>query len=116
MADTCAAFLAVARCDGVLGQVVNAASNFEISIGDTAALVADVMNVDVEISTDEQRLRPEGSEVNRLYGDNSRLRHLTGWQPAYGALEGFRRGLAITAEWFSDPANLICYRPGSYAV
>ena len=116
MADTCAAFLAVARCDGVLGQVVNAASNFEISIGDTAALIADVMNVEVEIRTDDQRLRPEGSEENRLYGDNSRLRQLTGWQPAYGALEGFRRGLAITAEWFSDPANLICYRPGSYAV
>ena len=105
MADTCAAFLAVSGCDKALGQVVNAASNFEISIGDTAALIADVMNAEVEINTDEQRLRPEGSEVNRLYGDNSRLRELTGWQPAYGGLEGFRRGFAITAEWFSDPAR-----------
>jgi NAD dependent epimerase/dehydratase len=114
--DTCTAFLAVAGCDGALGQVVNAASNFEISIGDTAALIAEVMNAEVEISTDEHRLRPEGSEVNRLYGDNSRLRKLTGWQPAYGALDGFRRGLAITAEWLSDPANLARYRPGSYSV
>jgi hypothetical protein len=54
--------------------------------------------------------------VNRLFGDNSCLRRLTGWQPAYGALDGFRRGLARTAEWFSDPANLARYRPGSYAV
>ncbi len=116
VADTCAAFMAVAKCDQVLGQVVNAASSFEISIGDTAALIADLMNAEVEISTDEQRLRPEGSEVNRLYGDNSRLRELTGWQPAYGGLAGFRRGLEITADWFREPANLARYRPGRYAV
>ena len=116
VADTCAAFLAVAGCDGALGEVVNAASNFEISIGDTAALIAEVMNAEVVIMTDEKRMRPEGSEVNRLYGDNRRLRELTGWQPAYGGLDGFRRGLAATAEWFSNPANLARYRPGSYAV
>ena len=72
--------------------------------------------MELEISTDEQRLRSEGSEVNRLYGDNRRLRELTGWQPAYGGIEGLRRGLMITAEWFSDPVNLSLYRPGSYAV
>jgi len=116
VADTCAAFLAVADSDAALGQVINAASNFEISIGATAALIAEVMNVELTIRTDEQRLRPEGSEVNRLFGDNSRLRKLTGWQPAYGGLEGFRHGLTLTAEWFSDPANLARYRPGSYAV
>ena len=74
------------------------------------------MNVELEIVTDEQRMRPEGSEVNRLFGDNTRLHQLTGWQPAYGGLEGFRRGLTQTAEWFSDPANLARYRPGTYAV
>ena len=58
----------------------------------------------------------EASGVNRLYGDNSRLRTLTGWQPVYGGLEGFRHGLERTAEWFSDPANLARYRPGSYSV
>ena len=116
VADTCAAFAAVATCDEALGQVVNTASNFEISIGDTAALIAEVMNTDVEITTDERRLRPDGSEVNRLYGSNTRLRELTGWEPAFGGLEGFRRGLAITAEWFGDPSNLAQYRPGSYSV
>jgi NAD dependent epimerase/dehydratase len=116
VADTCAAFLAVAASDLALGQVINAASNFEISIGDTAALIAEVMGAEVEILTDEQRLRPEASEVNRLYGDNTRLRQLAGWQPSYGGLEGFRRGLERTAAWFRDPANLARYRPGSYAV
>ena len=116
VADTCAAFLAVAESNAALGQVINAASQFEISIGDTAALIADVMNAEVEITTDVQRLRPEASEVNRLFGDNSRLRELTGWQPAFGGLDGFRQGLQKTAEWFSDPANLARYRPGSYAV
>ncbi|MCP9941918.1 NAD-dependent 4,6-dehydratase LegB [Cyanobium sp. ATX 6E8] len=116
VADTCAAFLAVAASDAALGQVINAASNFEISIGDSAALIAEVMGAEVEILTDDQRLRPEASEVNRLYGDNTRLRQLTGWQPSYGGLEGFRRGLERTAAWFRDPANLARYRPGSYAV
>ena len=85
VADTCAAFLAI-DCEASIGQVVNAASTFEISIGDTAALIADVMNVDVEIVTDERRIRPKGSEVNRLFGDNSRLRQLTRWQPSLAAL------------------------------
>ena len=116
VADTCSAFIAVAGCDSALGQVVNAASNFEISIGDTAALIAEVMNVEVELITDQQRLRPEASEVNRLYGDNGLLRKLTKWHPAYGGLEGFRRGLAITADWFGDTANLALYRPNSYSV
>ena len=116
VADTCAAFKALAECDAALGKVVNAASNFEISIGDTAALIAEVMNVELDIVTDEQRIRPEASEVNRLFGDNRLLHQLTGWQPSYGGLDGFRRGLAVTAEWFSDPANLARYRPGRYAV
>lgn len=116
VADTCRAFMAVASCDKALGQVLNAASNFEISIGNTAALIGEVMNVELEIVSDEQRIRPEGSEVNRLFGDNTRLRQLTGWQPAYSGLDGFCSGLAQTAEWFCDPANLSRYRPASYSV
>ena len=116
VADTCAAFQAIAECDAALGRVVNAASNFEISIGDTAALIGEVMNADLEIITDEHRLRPEGSEVNRLFGDNSLLRTLTGRQPDFVGLDGFRCGLEHTAQWFSDPANLARYRPDIYAV
>ena len=114
--DTCAAFIAISKCDSALGQVVNASSNFEISIGDTALLIADVMNVDLDIITDEERLRPEGSEVDRLFGDNSKLRQLTEWSPIYGGLNGFRKGIHITAEWFMNPANLALYRSGLYCV
>ena len=116
VADTCSAFHLISCCDAALGQIVNAASNFEVSIGNTASLIADVMNTQVDIVTDEQRLRPEGSEVNRLFGDNSLLQKLTSWKPFYGGIEGFRKGLEVTAEWFIDPANLVNYRPGSYSV
>ena len=89
--DTCSAFLALASCDQALGRVVNAASNFEISIGDSVSLIAEVMNADIQISTEQSRFRPSASEVNRLYGDNALLRELTGWEPQFGGLEGFER-------------------------
>jgi len=114
--DTCSAFLAVSETDALLGEVVNSASNFEISIGELVALIGEVMNVSLTISTEENRLRPPGSEVNRLFGDNTKLRKLTGWKPSYGSLDGFRKGLDITAKWFSNPANLALYRPGNYII
>ena len=114
--DTCAAFLAVAESDKTVGRVINAASCFEISIGETARLISKVMNAEVEVCVDEKRFRPEGSEVNRLFGDNSLLRELTGWKPAYAGLDGFERGLKETARWFSDSANLVRYRPSTYTV
>ena len=116
VADTCGAFQALADCDAALGQVVNAACNFEISIGDTASLIAEVMNVELDIVTDDQRLRPESSEANRLFGVNSLLLQLTAWEPRYGGLDGFREALESTAEWFSFLANLTLYRPSSYSV
>ena len=99
-----------------VGQIMNAASKFEISIGDTASLIAEVMGAEIELVTDEQRFRPQASEVNRLFGDNTLLCQLTGWKPAYGGLDGFRKGLELTSTWFQDPANLSRYRPGAYAV
>jgi len=116
VSDTCSAFQAISSCEAALGQVVNAASNFEISIGDTAALIGEMMNVELEIVTDKQRLRPEGSEVSRLFGDNSKLRQLTGWQPHYGGLEGFKRGLEATVQWFCDPEILSRYRHHIYSI
>ena len=74
------------------------------------------MNVELEIITDEKRLRPESSEVNRLFGDNRRLKQLSGWSPDYAGIEGFRRGIKETAEWFSSPSNLKFYRPDSYGI
>ena len=114
--DTCRAFLAVSNCEAALGKSINSASNFEVSIGDTAALIAESMNASIEIITDEERLRPERSEVNRLFGDNSLLRQLTDWAPEFSGLDGFKRGLQITSEWFVNPKNLAHYRPDIYSV
>ena len=114
--DTCRAFIAAASCDRALGIVLNSASNFEISIRDTAELIAQVMNAEVEIISDEERLRPDLSEVNRLYGDNSLLLSLTNWSPRYGGLDGFKSGLRITSAWFVKPENLAHYKSDRYCV
>ncbi|MEO5844851.1 MAG: NAD-dependent 4,6-dehydratase LegB [Caldimonas sp.] len=112
--DTVRGFVAVAECDAALGEVVNVGSNFEISIGDTARLIAELMGAEVTFASDEQRLRPAGSEVERLWADNSRARELAGWTPEYAGVEGLRRGLAETIDWFHDPANLRRYKAGRY--
>ena len=112
--DTVAGFAAALNSANGLGAVVNLGSNFEISIGDTAKIIADIMNAKIEIITAEARLRPENSEVERLWADNSKARNLFGWQPSYGGQEGFKRGLIKTADWFSQPANLRTYKADTY--
>jgi dTDP-glucose 4,6-dehydratase len=112
--DTVAGFIAVLESDQGLGEVVNFGSNFEISIGDTAHLIAEAMNIEIEITTDEARFRPENSEVERLWADNSKAKRLFGWQPRYGDRDGFKRGLVETAEWFGQPDNLRGYKADIY--
>ena len=112
--DTVAGFIAAMNSDKGLGEVVNFGSNFEISIGDTVQLIAEVMNTEIEIITDEDRLRPANSEVERLWADNSKAKQLFGWQPSYGNREGFKRGLTETAEWFAQPDNLRGYKADIY--
>ncbi|WP_413683846.1 NAD-dependent 4,6-dehydratase LegB [Prochlorococcus sp. MIT 1011] len=114
--DTCNAFMAVAFSDKTTGNILNSASRFEISIGDTAALIASIMNVNLEINTDQARVRPKTSEVDRLFGDNSLINKLTGWSPSFGNMDGFRRGLAITVDWFDKKENLSFYKQGIYSI
>lgn len=114
--DTARGFMAVAEAEACLGEVTNVGSGFEISVGDMAALVAEVMEADVEIELDPTRLRPQKSEVDRLFCDATRAGERAGWTPSFGGREGFARGLAATARWFQEPANLARYRPGSYAI
>jgi NAD dependent epimerase/dehydratase len=114
--DTVRGFVALAECDAAVGQVVNIGSNFEISVGDTATLIARQMGRDVEFITDERRLRPADSEVERLWADNTRARELAGWTPSYGGREGFQRGIGETIQWFSDAGNLRRYRAESYNI
>src|SRR5450759_1891732 len=114
VADTVAGFIAALESERSIGEIVNIGSNFEISIGDAARTVAELMKTDIEIVTDEQRLRPAKSEVERLWASNQKARELLGWEPRYGGPEGFRRGLAETVAWFSNPENLALYKPGMY--
>jgi dTDP-glucose 4,6-dehydratase len=114
--DTVRGFIAIAESEKSIGEVINIGSNFEISIGDTVQLIAEAMGVEIEIETDEIRLRPEKSEVNRLWADNRKAKQLVGWEPLYGGREGFKRGLAETAEWFSNPENLAGYKSDRYNI
>ena len=114
--DTVAGFVAALNSDAGLGEVVNLGSNFEISIGDTALLIAEAMNSKIVITTDEVRLRPKNSEVERLWADNKKAYKLFGWQPSFGDREGFKRGLAETAEWFLRAENLRDYKADIYSI
>lgn len=114
--DTARGLIAMLRSDNVLGEVVNIGSGFEISIGDTARLIADVMGGDIEIREASERMRPALSEVERLFASNSKAERLTGWTPRYSGRDGFERGIADTVPWFKEPANLARYRVGAYTV
>ena len=114
VADTVNGFIKALESDAAVGEVINLGSNFEISIGDTAQAIANVMGADIEILTDDQRLRPEKSEVERLWADNNKSKELLGWQPAYGGLDGFKRGLKETVDWFTNSGNLAAYKSDRY--
>ncbi|MDD3365319.1 MAG: NAD-dependent 4,6-dehydratase LegB [Syntrophomonas sp.] len=114
MKDTVGGFIAVAKTDIAVGEVINIGSNYEISIGGLVELIAEIMQVKVEIQTEQERLRPEKSEVERLWADNTKAKKLTGWEPQYAGHEGLKRGLTDTIAWFSDRENLKKYRSGIY--
>lgn len=112
VADTCRGFLQLARCEQAVGETVNIGSNFEISVGDTLNLIRELMGSDVEFLLDEQRMRPEKSEVFRLWCDNAKIRQLTRFEPEYD----IRRGLQSTIEWFLKSENLAKYKTDLYNV
>jgi dTDP-glucose 4,6-dehydratase len=116
VSDTVSGFIAALESDKGVGNVINIGSGFEISIGDTARVIAELMEADIEIITDGIRLRPEKSEVDRLFASAERARQMLGWQPSYAGLEGFKRGLAETIKWFREPANLATYNAEIYNV
>ena len=114
--DTVSGFIAALNSEYGLGETVNLGSNFEISIGDMAHLIAEVMNVDINIVTEEVRFRPKNSEVERLWADNNKAKKLFNWQPIYAGREGFKRGLEETVKWFKNPGNLKDYKADCYNI
>ncbi|MDI7211309.1 NAD-dependent 4,6-dehydratase LegB [Leptospira santarosai] len=114
--DTVSGFIAALNSDSAVGQVINLGSNYEITIGDTVKTIAELMKANIEIESDDQRLRPEKSEVERLWASNEKAKRLLNWEPSYGGLEGFRNGLIETIEWFMDPKNLFQYKTDIYNI
>lgn len=114
VADTVRGFIAAGESEASIGEVINVGSGFEISIGDLAHLIAETMGVEIEIETDDVRLRPEKSEVERLLASNEKAADLLGWKPEYGSRDGLKRGLRATADWFAEEANLRRYKAEVY--
>ena len=112
--DTANGFLAAAQSDAIVGQTINLGSGFEISIKETAETIAKLMNTKLELVDDEQRVRPENSEVERLHASIEKAKTLLGWQPELKGLAGFETGLKKTIEWFSNPKNLLRYKADRY--
>lgn len=114
--DTVAGFIAMAACDHAVGQVVNLGSGFEISMADTVDLIREIMDANIEIVTDDQRVRPDASEVERLRASNEKAKTLFGWTPTHSGREGLKRGLEKTISWFSDPAHQALYKADQYNI
>ncbi|MER5884998.1 SDR family NAD(P)-dependent oxidoreductase [Streptomyces sp. NPDC001941] len=112
--DTAQAFLAAGTtaAEKVVGRTFNAGTGGEISVGELTKLVGKLMDVDLEVREDEQRIRPANSEVMRLVADATRLREATGWAPAHD----LEAGLLDTIAFFRDPANLARYKTGIYNI
>lgn len=110
--DICSGFLALARAENVLGEEINIASGTEISIGELAHTIITMLHGDTKIITDDTRLRPKKSEVERLVGSHEKMKKLTGWQPKYS----LENGLAETIEWFTTTRATMKYKSEVYNI
>lgn len=108
--DTTEGFIAIAESDKTVGEEINIASQKEISIGDLANEIIEQINPKAKVICEEQRNRPEKSEVNRLLGSNEKIIQLTDWRPRYG----LSQGLGETIEWISR--NMNCYKTEIYNI
>lgn len=110
--DTCRGLVDLAQSDSSVGEIYNIGSNREISIGDTFNLIKELMQSQAEVVCDERRIRPEKSEVFRLWCDNAKIEKHTGFKPQVE----FREGLAKTIDWITQPRNLKAYKTEIYNV
>lgn len=110
--DTINGFLEISKCDNTIGEEINIATSKEISIKELANEIIKVINKDAKIICDEERLRPEKSEVNRLLGSNEKIKDLTSWEPKFT----FKEGIKETIDWFRKPENLAKYKSDIYNI
>jgi len=105
-------FIKISESEKAVGEVINVGSNFEISTGDLANLIAKIMNIKIEIETEKERQRPEKSEVERLWADTKKAKELLNWVPQYTLEEGLKE----TVKWFTNPVNIAFYKPDIYNI
>jgi NAD dependent epimerase/dehydratase len=110
--DTARGFIEIAKADSLVGQDCNIATQSEIAVGELANTIIQLINPSARIVTDEARLRPEKSEVFRLFGSNEKLKRHTGWQQQFDLTAGLRE----TIEWFRIKENLARYKSEIYNV
>jgi NAD dependent epimerase/dehydratase len=114
--DTVSGFMAALRSDDGVGEVINLGSNYEISIGETVELIAEILNTKISIYSDVERFRPKMSEVTRLWCDNSKAIKTLDWKPEYNGKLGLRRGLEKTIKWMQESKNLKRYKFNAYNI
>jgi NAD dependent epimerase/dehydratase len=114
--DTTSGFIAALESQNGIGETVNLGTNFEISILDTASLIARLMGAEIQIESTNERSRPKKSEVERLCADNSKAKELFDWTPSLGGIAGFSQGLEKTISWFKNPSNLSTYKSDRYNI
>lgn len=114
--DTAQGFIQAMLCDDIIGEMTNIGSNYEISIKELVELISDIMGANIKVKQEEERLRPEGSEVNRLLADTEKASRLMNWNPVHGGKDGLRKGLEKTVNWFTNSENLKLYKTTQYNV
>ncbi len=114
--DVVNGFIAAMNSRESIGEIINIGSNYEVSIAETVKSILSIMGINKRIESDPIRIRPHKSEVERLWADNTKAMQLLKWKPSYAGIEGFKRGLAETIEWFTDAGNLKKYRTGIYNI
>ncbi len=107
-------FIAIAESDASIGEAINVGSGFEISIKELGETIGDLMGSKIKFNTEEIRLRPGKSEVERLLADNSKANQIINWVPKYAGKEGLKRGLKETIDWYSHPETLKKYRTDEF--
>ena len=116
VSDIVRGFILAAKSDQCIGHAINLGSNFEVSIGETMELISGIMKVQVETEKEDERVRPDNSEVERLWACNLKAKEILGWAPVYGGRAGFVKGLEETIAWFSNANNLKSYKSNIYNI
>lgn len=116
VSDTVGGFIKVLETPKSIGEVINVGSNFEVSVGETVRIIAEIMKSEVTIESEDARIRPAGSEVERLWASNQKAKNLLNWLPEFGGKDGFKMGLSKTIDWFTNSENLSRYKSDIYNI